>query len=163
MANFSQLRRRQSSREVVYRTQFSIHSDEALAERDEDAEGGGGGITFGAAASGPSAAAGRSFTMAAGQGRDAAAAARNRRSFKRQMSQAPNADEMGELMWDMRSRSATSAGELKRKNKKLKMAERERKEVSCDFCTFVSYALPCVSTKCFLFAPLLSQKIQTLF
>ena len=38
-------------------------------------------------------------------------------------------DEMGEIMWEMRPRFATSAGELKRRKKKEMLAERDRKEV----------------------------------
>ena len=38
-------------------------------------------------------------------------------------------DEMGEIMWEMRPRFATSAGELKRRKKKEMLAERERNQV----------------------------------
>ena len=44
-----------------------------------------------------------------------------------------NPDEMGEIMWEMRPRFATSAGELKRRKKKSILAERDRKEVSEHF------------------------------
>ena len=44
-------------------------------------------------------------------------------------------DEMGEIMWEMRPRFATSAGELKRRKKKEMLAERDRKEVSAYICT----------------------------
>ncbi len=126
MANFSQLRRRQSSREILYRTQLSLQSDEGGAED-------GIGLRF---------AGGRSHTVgahgpaagAAEAARDNVAAMRPRaRSFRRQMSDAPDPDEMGSIMWEMRSRSHTSAGELKRMRKKERLAERERQEVGIHY------------------------------
>ena len=107
MANFSQLRRRQSSREMIFRSQFSVESPE---DGDEIAP-------MGAAATG---AAHHRFPSRGA----------NRHSLRRQISEAPDPDEIGEAMWEMRPRYATSAGELKRKIKKEKLAERERKEVS---------------------------------
>ena len=101
MANFSQLRRRQSSREMIFRSQFSMESPE-----DEDGDPG---------------------PLSQHHHRFPARGARP--SLRRQISEAPDADEMGEAMWEMRPRYATSAGELKRKIKKEKLAERERKEV----------------------------------
>ena len=119
MANFSQLRRRQSSREILWRAQLAgldLHED--------------GTATFH-----PGMAAG-----AAGRQRRPSARASLRRQFSEAASGAPSAagsgselskhhaspDEMGEIMWEFRPRFATSAGELKRRHKHKYNEERER-------------------------------------
>ena len=101
MANFSQLRRQKSSREIVFRQQLSGDLDIA------------GDLEMGAP-SGPTATGFRPRSA-------------TRVSLRRQMSEAPDPDEIGSIMWEMRPRRATTAGELRRR-KKAK-AERERKEV----------------------------------
>lgn len=83
MANFSQLRRRQSSREILFRHQFH-----------EDFEG---------------------------RARHHSVSGRPTPHFQRQLSETPEHDELASLMWEMRPRYATSAGELKRKHKRDRM------------------------------------------
>lgn len=104
--NFSQLRRRQSSRELLYRRQLSTLM--------EDAEG----------------------EAAAMRARHFSATARA--SLRRQLSEAAAAtgsaeavaspDEMGEMMWEMRPRFATSAGELKRRRKHERLERQLERE-----------------------------------
>ena len=111
MANFSQLRRRQSSREMLYRRQYSFELEmEEKSKNDPEA-----GMQLRK----------RHPTIS---GRPS--------SLKRQISAAPDPDEMGEIMWEMRPRYYTSAGELKRKIRKERKAERDRQEVRVSECYF---------------------------
>ena len=121
MANFSQLRRRQSSREMIFRRQLSTLMEDLEGERAE--------LAFAAMATAPG-----------GGGRTRHFSASARATLRRQLSEATpprtsaeqlDSDELGELMWEMRPRFATSAGELKRRRKHewLQEKEWERKEV----------------------------------
>ena len=107
MANFSQLRRRQSSREMLYRKQYSFELEMEEKSRND-----------------PEAGMQLRRRHPTISGRPTTG-----RSLKRQISAAPDPDEMGEIMWEMRPRYYTSAGELKRKIRKERKAERDRQEV----------------------------------
>ena len=123
MANFSQLRRRQSSREILYRRQFSQEFDDihmahlAQVAKEEGEEGGE-----------------RSRHHSAHAAKQDGGDQKHHHELERQSSQAvehADPDELGTLMWEVRPRCATSAGELKRKYKKERRMtmEKEKQEV----------------------------------
>ena len=97
MANFSQLRRRQSSREILYRSQISEEFDERRRHRSVSGSRPNANVP-------PSA------------------------RYSHWINEGPEEnEEISSLMWEMRPRYATSAGELKRQR------NRDREVTICIF------------------------------
>ena len=133
MANFSQLRRRQSSRELLWRSQLAgldLHEDGTVTFH-------AGMASVGPRQRRPSARASlrRQFSEAASGGASAAGSGGDLAAGAARPHASP--DEMGEIMWEFRPRYVTSAGELKRRQKHKYNEERERQRTRVSWIFYI--------------------------